>query len=219
MNLMSTANVRRCRRVLPVLCGMVLTGFMGATQAQTIYRIEGANGKVTFSDRLPTSADQGKVVATGTGANSVATSANLPFELKQVTAKYPVTLYTAAQCGPCDSGRVHLAARGVPYAERSVSTAEDSAQLQRVSGEVSLPFLTIGSQRIKGFSAAEWTQYLDAAGYPATSMLPAGYKFASATPLVPPVAAAVATVKPARKEPTAAEVFAPSSNNPAGITF
>ena len=218
MNQRATKAYGQCyQRVLPLLSGLALACTFAGAQAQTIYRIEGADGKVTFSDRLPTSADQGKVVATGTGAQSVASTASLPFELKQVSAKYPVTLYTALQCGPCESARAHLAARGVPYTERSVSTAEDSTQLQRISGETSLPFLTIGSQRVKGFSAAEWTQYLDAAGYPATSMLPAGFKHATATPLAPVVLAAP---KPGRKDATPAEApAAASSSNPAGITF
>ena len=206
----STLWALACTGTLFLFCSATLV------QGQTIYKLERPDGRVTFTDRLPTTPDAGKVVATGTGAHSVASTANLPFELKQVTTKYPVTLYTAPQCNPCENARAHLVARGVPFSERTVSTAEDSAQLQRISGEASLPFLTIGSQRVKGFSAPEWTQYLDAAGYPATSMLPAGYKNAAAMPLVP--VAAVAPPKPAPKETTPAETPATSSN-PAGITF
>ena len=40
-----------------------------AAQAQTVYRIVGADGKVTFSDKPPASSDQGKVVGTGVGAS------------------------------------------------------------------------------------------------------------------------------------------------------
>jgi hypothetical protein len=48
--------------------------------------------------------------------------------------------------------------------------------LQRLSGDTSVPFATIGSQQLKGFSDVEWTQFLNAAGYPQTSVLPASYR-------------------------------------------
>jgi glutaredoxin len=189
-------------------------------QAQTIYRIVGADGKVTFSDKPPVSADQGKIAGTGVGANGSANTGSLPFELRQVVSKYPVTLYTAADCAPCGSGRAMLTSRGVPFSERTVSTADDTASLQRISGESSLPFLTIGGQKIRGFSDSEWTQYLDAAGYPKTSVLPSSYRNAPATPLVsvqPPRAAKPKAEPP--PEPAATQPSGPSPSNPAGIQF
>jgi glutaredoxin len=141
-------------------------------QAQTIYRIVGADGKVTFSDKAPVSAEQGKVAGTGVGASGATSNTALPFELRQVVAKYPVTLYSAPKCAPCDSGRALLTSRGVPFAERTVTTQEDTDYLQRLAGDNSLPFLTIGGQRIKGLSDSEWTQYLDAAGYPSHRYFP-----------------------------------------------
>jgi hypothetical protein len=77
-----------------------------------------------------------------------------------------------------------LTSRGVPFNERTVTTAEDAEALQRLAGESSLPFLTIGGQRLKGFSDSEWTQFLDAAGYPKTSALPSGYRNGLSGPLV-----------------------------------
>jgi glutaredoxin len=188
-------------------------------QAQTVYRIVGPDGKVTFSDKPPVTAEQGKVATTGVGAAAAASGGSLPFELRQVAAKYPVTLYTAPDCGPCGSGRAMLSSRGIPFAERTVITNEDIASLQRLSGENSLPFLTIGGQRIKGYSDMEWTQYLDAAGYPKTSLLPSGYRAPPATPLVAvQKPAAKAEEKPeTRPEPVAPS--APGPSNPAGIQF
>ncbi len=191
-----------------------------AVPAQTVYRIVSPDGRITFSDKPPANAEQGKVAATGTGAAAAASGSALPFELRQLAAKYPVTLYTAADCGPCATGRALLSSRGIPFAERTVSSNEDIAALQRLAGESALPFLTIGAQRLKGYSDAEWTQYLDAAGYPKTSALPSGYKQAPASPLVSlqkPV-----PVKTEAKPEAAAESVAPGGptpSNPAGITF
>ncbi len=204
-----------------LLAGSALLSFTTGAQAQTVYRIVGADGKVTFSDKPPASADQGKITGTGVGAAGAASNTSLPYELRQVASKYPVMLYTGDNCGPCGSGRALLTGRGIPFNERTVTTAEDVSALQRLSGESSLPFLTIGGQRIKGFSDSEWTQYLDAAGYPKTSALPSGYKNAPAAPLVnlQKPAAAKAEEKPAAPVETTPAAPGPTPSNPAGITF
>lgn len=201
----------------------LIASAMGA-QAQTIYRIVGADGKVTFSDKPPANSDQGKVATTGVGAAAANPNTGLPFELRQVVAKYPVVLYTSTQCSPCDTGRSFLSGRGIPFTERTVTTAEDRGYLQRLTGDTSLPYLTIGAQRIKGLSDLEWTQYLDAAGYPKTSMLPPGYKRPEPTPLVTVQAAPASNGKAETKAQAASEpVYQPpapaSPANPAGITF
>ena len=204
------------------LCGGVCLAALllaGATQAQTIYRVVGADGRVTFSDKLPAASDNATVLGAGGRALAVMAVA-LPAELRQVASKYPVTLYTSSSCAPCNSGRELLSGRGIPFAERTVSTADDSDALQRISGGTSLPFLTIGSQQIKGYSDAEWTQFLDAAGYPKASVLPASYRAPPATPLV--VAQQAAPAAPASEAPSPRDpVVEPSAAppNPAGIRF
>jgi glutaredoxin len=140
-----------------------------------------------------------------------------------VTLKYPVVLYTGDNCAPCGAGRSLLTSRGVPFSEKTITTAADSEALQRLSGENSLPFLTIGSQQLKGFSDAEWTQFLDAAGYPKSSALPASYRAPAPSPLV--TAAAASAIAPAseareiRGTPAARPVQPPANSNPAGIKF
>ena len=188
-------------------------------QAQTIYRIVGADGKVTFSDKPPVSADQGKVAGTGVGANGGTSGSALPYELRQVANKFPVTLYTSPDCGPCGAGRSMLASRGVPFSERTVTTNEDIASLQRIGGDTSLPLLMVGGQKIRGFSDGEWTQYLDAAGYPKTSALPATFRNAPPMPLVAVQAPATKPKAEAPPEPTAAAPTGPTPANPAGIQF
>jgi glutaredoxin len=136
-----------------------------------------------------------------------------------VAQKFPVTLYTGENCSPCQSARSMLTARGVPFAEKTVTTVEDSQALQRLSGESSLPFATIGGQQLKGFSDAEWTQFLNAAGYPATSVLPSSYRQSAATPLITLAAAPSATAVPALPMRAAVPQPAPAAANPSGIRF
>lgn len=205
---------------LTALCTLVLLA-SGLLQAQTVYRVVGPDGKVTFSDKPPANANN--VTATGPSGRAVGVGGPpLPFELRQVVTRFPVTLYTASNCAPCGAGRAMLTSRGVPFTEKTVTSVEDSQALTRISGENSLPFLTIGAQQIRGYSDTEWTQFLSAAGYPNASVLPANFRNPPATPLV-------ALQKPAEpKADNAAAPNAPSlperpapsnASNPAGITF
>lgn len=191
------------------------------TLAQGVYRIVGPDGKVTFSDQPPPEANARPAGAAGAG-NATA-SGQLPYELRQTSSRFPVTLYTSKDCAPCNSGRNLLNARGIPYAEKAISSPQDGEALKRLNGDGSLPLLTIGGQQIKGYSDVEWTQYLDAAGYPKQSQLPSSYRRPAATPLVAVKAAEAPTPtpKPAVKPPAAPAAIpvAPPATNPAGIRF
>jgi len=208
---------------LNALVVLVASLLSPAVQAQTVYRIVGPDGKVTFSDKPPPPASEGKASAANTRSTGGSVSTGLPFELRQVTTKYPVTLYTGDNCTPCNAGRSLLTSRGVPFSEKTVTTNEDTEALKRLSGDNSLPFMTIGSQQLKGFSDAEWTQFLNAAGYPVSSALPSSYRHPSPTPLVriaaAPAAPAAGTAPAADTNPRPAPHTVQPANNPAGIRF
>lgn len=211
------------RFALAWLCGLLAA--LSLPAAAQVYRIVGPDGKVTFSDRPPPAPDAKTTRAPTTGTNTApaAGSPNLPFELRNVAGRYPVTLYTSGECGPCASARVFLASRGIPYTERTVSTNDDAAALRRLSGEVRVPFLTIGSQQLHGYSETEWSQYLDAAGYPKTSQLPSSYRNPPPAPLVAAQPAAPRVQEAAREQAATSPATAPEATeapaNPAGIRF
>lgn len=166
------------RFVVPV------AALLTALPSFALYKVVGPDGKVTYTDRPPaTQGTTGKVQPLSSSGIPVADDA-LPYELRQTVSRYPVTLYTSEKCTPCDSGRNFLRQRGIPYAERTVSTQADLEAMQRVEGGTELPVLRIGGQQVKGYSDAEWGSYLDAAGYPKQSRLPASYRFPSAQPMV-----------------------------------
>lgn len=194
-----------------------------AATAQQIYRIIGPDGRITFSDKPPLEPNARAVVAPMVPLPGSAGASSLPFELRQVADRFPVTLYTGPNCGPCGAGRTFLSGRGIPFTEKTVTTNQDIEALQRLSGEPRLPFMTIGGQQLKGFSETEWAQFLDAAGYPRTSQLPASYRPAAATPLVavqqPTAPATPAAEAPRVAAPAPPPTPASPSNNPAGIQF
>ena len=118
-----------------------------------------------------------------------------------------------------------LLTRGIPFSEKSVATKEDGDALMRLTGASSVPVLMIGGQQLKGYSDSEWTQFLDAAGYPKTSQLPPSYTPAPATPLVAvdqprPDAPAPAAAQQQQQQPQLPpQPQGPTADNPANIQF
>lgn len=203
---------------------LVLASLSIQTQAQQLYRIVGPDGKVTFSDQPPPSAAKAKVTAGAGGKfDAAGTSGNpaLPLELRTAVTKFPVTLYTGKDCAPCNTGRTLLTSRGIPFTEKTIESNEDIEALRRLTSESSLPAATIGGQLLKGYSEQDWSQYLDAAGYPKTSKLPAAYRNPATSPLVAraPAPAPAAAAAPQAAPVNAAAPAAPAPANPAGIKF
>ena len=215
-------------RTFTALMLLVFASLSASPIYAQVYRIVGPDGKISFSDQPPPVGGDSKAITGNVGSSSNrAAVTGLPFDLRRVATKFPVTLYSSESCIPCSSGRSMLTSRGIPFTEKTVNTSEDGEALKRLSGANSLPLLTIGSQHLKGFSDAEWTQFLDAAGYPSASVLPAAYQRSAPTPLVlantAPLAAPSGALKP--NVSTAAGIAEtpvstpPSPANPAGIRF
>jgi glutaredoxin len=185
--------------------------------AHALYKVVGPDGKVTYSDRVP-GPSEGRITPLGGSANPVSDPLALPFELRQVATRYPVTLYAFADCTPCDSARAMLRQRGIPYAEKLVLTEQDAAALQRLTGSREGPTLMIGQKPLPGFSAETWSAYLDSAGYPRESRLPAGFEYPAATPLTQRSEPAKAT-PPAPGASAAPPATEPPPPAPSGIRF
>lgn len=211
-----------------LLTGAILLTVGAGVAAQQVYRIVGPDGRVTFTDQPPPPSASVRTSALSSVNAPGPGSLILPLELREAVERYPVTIFTGPNCEPCDAGRTLLARRGVPYSERTVSTGEDGDALKRMADTNSLPLMTVGAQQVKGFSDLEWQQFLDAAGYPKTSRLPAAYRAPAPTPLVAVQKPAAATQAPAaadaaaaatQRPPVAAPVPAEPNQNPAGIRF
>jgi len=186
--------------------------------AQGVYRIVGPDGRVTYSDVPPVNNTNAAPVGAA-ASTSASANAQLPLALRKVVSRYPVTLYTNNDCAPCNTGRNLLNSRGIPFTEKTVNTNDDIDAYKRLSGDLTIPMLSIGSQRLKGFSDTEWTQYLNAAGYPEQSALPPNYLRPSAAPLV---AAKTVTAPPKAETEAKSPERAPAEPQvapPTGIRF
>jgi glutaredoxin len=191
-----------------------------ATVASAQYKVVGPDGRVTYTDRPDTTAGSKVTQIRRDGAARADAAASmpaaLPFELRQVAERFPVTLYAAPDCGPCDRGRKLLQQRGVPFTERLVQTEDDQAALEQLAGARTVPLLAVGAQLSRGWLETEWQTNLDLAGYPAQSRLPRDWQAAAPRPLVPR-AEVPPPAPPVRVAP--APVTAPEPPEAPGLRF
>jgi glutaredoxin len=190
---------------------MLLAGL--ALPAAALYKVVGPDGRITYTDRPPSDSAARVTPLNRDGVNEVPPPQDtLPQELRLATTRFPVTLYSTADCPPCDAARQLLVQRGVPFTEKLVVSEDDAAAMERLLGARTVPSLTIGSQALRGLSQADWTSYLDAAGYPRESKLPSTWQAPAATPLVlrpsarPASAPQAAASAPARSAPVPAAI-------------
>jgi glutaredoxin len=203
----------------PLLSVLLLA--TSATFAQ--YKVVEPDGSITYTDRpqLATTTRVTPLAQSARAARNSSVGNELPAELRQAAQRYPVTLYTAKDCPACDAGRRFLQGRGIPYAERVVTSEEDASAMERVAGGRSVPTLMIGAQPFRGLSEGEWTAYLDVAGYPRESRLPANWPKPVATPVVERNTAASERVAPVQITPPVSVQPPPPDpvNNPTGVRF
>lgn len=205
-----------CRHI--AFASLALGMLCAASPAMALYKVVGPDGKVTYTDRAPSDKPSQSLKTNG----AVADTASLPYEVRQAASRYPVTLYTSADCAPCDQGRNALKARGIPFAEKTIQTADDDKALQRLEGTSNVPVLRIGTQQLKGFAATEWNSFLDAADYPKQSRLPPNYQWPKAAPLVAVAPKSAASAGNGRTNVPNSRPTAPRTDpadNPTGIRF
>ena len=134
---------------LPALAVPALVAAALSLPAGAQYKVVGADGSITYTDRpAPPPGSQVQTLRAGTpvpGGNR----APLPAELRTPAGRFPVTLYTSADCAPCDAARQLLQQRGIPYAERTVGNEDDVAALQRLTGGRTVPALMVGGQALR----------------------------------------------------------------------
>lgn len=207
-------SVLRCVSLLALLC---------ASAAHAQFKVVGPDGKVTYTDRPPAAAES-KITPLSARGTPVAAEVAMPLELRQAMSRFPATLYvTTSNCEPCDGARQLLRQRGVPFSEKQVITPEDSDALERLTGARDAPTLTLGAQTLRGLSAEVWASYLDAAGYPRQSRLPANYRYPEASPLTQRREAAGRGAPASTPRPVAQAEAAPAAPaappTPGGIRF
>ena len=171
-----------------VLIILSLSVTVGVAQAGQLYRWVDESGRVHYSDQPPPPEIRDverKQVRTGPTSDG-----DMPYALQQAVKQFPITLYTASDCGEgCQKAVAYLNKRGAPYAEKDARDAAAAEALMKLTnGKLEVPVATVGSTVLRGYEENTWKTALDAAGYPSFRVMPA------------PVATAAAKKKPSAHE-------------------
>lgn len=200
--------------LLGMAVGMLVVGLLAAQPAWALYREVGPDGRITYTDR-PADPRAKPLRARLAESSQSLDMSKLPYELRQVAERYPVALYVSKTCSPCATARDALRSRGIPYQEWSVDTRDDIEAFKQKEGSDQLPVLRIGGQRLKGYQSQEWSSYLDLAGYPGTSKLPADFVWPAPQPLAPRQPPQATPAAPVNDVPTPM----PAEGTPPGFRF
>ncbi len=196
---------------------------LAASSAVAQYKYTTPDGRTVYSDQPPPTDARNVQQRNFSSDAPTFDTARMPYELRRAVENFPVTLYTAPDCGPCDEGRRFLNQRGVPFTEKTITTSDDAAYMKSHQLGNSVPALTVGTNKQTNFSAAAWGSALDIAGYPKSAPPPGSYSNPAPTAAAP-VKAPTATAKPRNAPqtvppPPAGASSASDPNNPTNIRF
>jgi hypothetical protein len=158
--------------------------------AAQLYQWKDAQGRMVYSDQPPpTSIKESQQKSFKGNFIEVGES----YAARTAREKYPVTLYASACGAPCDQARQLLVERGMPFSSKDPQASpETQAELQKLTGHLRVPVLSVGTEKIVGFEASQWQAALDRAGYPKSA--PPGSK---PTPQTAPPSPAAPAATPA----------------------
>ncbi|MEW6120034.1 MAG: glutaredoxin family protein [Pseudomonadota bacterium] len=172
-----------------ILVAICVAASAGATQ---LYQWKDAQGRMVYSDQPPPPSVRNAQQKSFKGSFI---EGGESYATRIARERFPITLYASACGAPCDQARQLLSERGVPYSSKDPQASpEAQADLQKLTGRLSVPVLVVGADKIDGFEAGQWQAALDRAGYPK-----------SALPDRKPVPTAAAPAEPAPADPPTAQ--------------
>ena len=155
------------KRVALLLAGLLLTN---TVLAGTLYRWVDEKGQPVYSNQAPPAKYRDKAhIIRGGQRESMAPAQPAPTasDTKTANAALPEVVFYTGKCGAtCDQAKALLDMRKIPYVLQDVqANFELSAKLEKLTGKLEVPVLTIGSNVHKGFDRTLWNNLLDAAGF------------------------------------------------------
>jgi glutaredoxin len=147
-----------------LLLAVCLAAASAPRAAPPRYQWDDAQGRTVYSDQPPPPSIRNAQQKSFKG-NLIEVGES--YAVKTAREKSPVTLYASACGAPCDQARQLLSERGVPFSNKDPQASPESqAELQKLTGRLSVPVLVVGSDKIDGFETGQWQAMLDRAGYP-----------------------------------------------------
>jgi glutaredoxin len=147
----------------------------GAVHAETLYKVVGSDGKVTYTDRPPA---EGSTVTSLQFAN--APSSPLPESVLKYQAELQKSLqnrlaqagkpepggtpvlFIATWCGYCTRAKAYLKAKAIAFREVDIDTADGGRAYFEAGGRKGVPLMVAGDKRLQGFSEGAYDKFFAA---------------------------------------------------------
>ncbi len=157
------------RSLLVLLAGALVLLAAATTQAETLYKVVGADGKITYTDRPPADAKSTTKMQFADGPSTPLPASVLKYQAelrksmqgrldqaKKSDLSGTTTLFSATWCGYCTRAKAYLNAKGIRYQEIDIDTPEGSRSYVEAGGARGVPLLMLDNQRVQGFSEATY---------------------------------------------------------------
>lgn len=143
----------------PALLLLALAFCAQPVQAE-IYKVIGADGKVSYTDKDPQSA------TAKTEKLKIQTYAGAPSVSSYNGSVRKVTMLSAQWCGVCRQARAYMVSRKITFEEWDIDQSEFARSKMREVGAKGVPVILVGKQKMVGFSPEGLDDMLQKAGVP-----------------------------------------------------
>lgn len=127
----------------PALVFLLLSVIVLEARAE-IYKVVGADGKVSYTDKEPQSEKAEKLkIQTYTGSPSVSSLAG---------AVRRVTLFSAQWCGSCRNAKAYMTSHNIAFEEWDIDKSDYARAKMNEFGTKAIPVILVGNQKMVGFS-------------------------------------------------------------------
>ncbi len=155
-------NTKESRALFAVL---VLLFGTSVVYGATLYKWVDENGNVTYQDTPPPDDVQYEESTVDPVPEPLPEDAGR--QIEEAALENPVSLYTVPTCDTCDLVRLFLENNAIPFAEKDVrNNLETQAELEKLTGTLTVPTLVIGERVIDGYSRRAIRAALNDAGFP-----------------------------------------------------
>ena len=157
---------------MKIIVWFILFAVTGNAQAETLYKVVGADGKITYTDRPPADSKSTTTLrfadapSTPLPASVLKNQAELQktmqgrlSQAKKMDLIGTPTLFSASWCGYCTRAKAYLQSRGIRYREVDIDTADGGRTYFEAGGQRGVPLLMADGKRLEGFSDGAYDNF------------------------------------------------------------
>ena len=143
--------------------------------AETLYKVIGADGRVTYTDLPPVDGKSTTAIKFADAPTSKLPASVLKYQAelakgmqnrfeqaKKLDTFGPATLFSASWCGYCTQAKAYLRIKGIAFRELDIDTPGGGRAYFEAGGQRGVPLIIADGKRLSGFSGAAYDHFFAA---------------------------------------------------------